>query len=120
MVGKRGRAASVTRRFNGGTEKNVCAGVGGATRRVKPSGDKPRVMAKKLITWRRILGSSMIGFGSRGHLLRLLGATFGVAVGVGEMIGSGILRSPSVVAASLHDSGIIILLWSFGALHALL
>jgi APA family basic amino acid/polyamine antiporter len=49
-----------------------------------------------------------------------LGATFGVAVGVGEMIGSGILRSPSVIAASLHESGIIILLWSLGALHALL
>ncbi|HLY04969.1 MAG TPA: APC family permease [Rhizomicrobium sp.] len=57
---------------------------------------------------------------SRGHLLRLLGATFGVAVGVGEMIGSGILRSPSVIAASLHESGIIILLWSLGAFHALL
>jgi APA family basic amino acid/polyamine antiporter len=56
----------------------------------------------------------------RGHLLRLLGATFGIAVGVGEMIGSGILRSPSAIAANLHDSGIIILLWSLGALHALL
>jgi APA family basic amino acid/polyamine antiporter len=56
----------------------------------------------------------------RGHLLRLLGATFGVAVGVGEMIGSGILRSPSAIAMSLHESGIIIALWSFGALHALL
>lgn len=57
---------------------------------------------------------------SRGHLLRLLGATFGVAVGVGEMIGSGILRSPSAIAASIHESGIIILLWSLGALHGLL
>jgi len=57
---------------------------------------------------------------SRGHLLRLLGATFGVAVGVGEMIGSGILRSPSVIATSLHESGIIIALWSLGAMHALL
>lgn len=56
----------------------------------------------------------------RGHLLRLLGAGFGVAVGIGEMIGSGILRSPSVVAGTLHDSGMIIALWSFGALHALL
>src|SRR5438105_8699392 len=36
------------------------------------------------------------------------------------MIGSGILRSPSVIAASLHESGIIIALWSLGALHALL
>lgn len=57
---------------------------------------------------------------SRGHLLRLLGAGFGVAVGIGEMIGSGILRSPSAIAGTLHDSGIIIALWSFGALHALL
>ena len=56
----------------------------------------------------------------RGHLLRILGATFGVAVGVGEMIGSGILRSPAAIAASLHDSGAIIALWSLGALHALL
>ena len=57
---------------------------------------------------------------SRGHLLRLLGVTFGVAVGVGEMIGSGILRSPSVIAASLHDSGAILALWSLGAVHAFL
>ncbi|HEY3779130.1 MAG TPA: APC family permease [Rhizomicrobium sp.] len=56
----------------------------------------------------------------RGHLLRLLGVGFGVAVGVGEMIGSGILRSPSAIAGTLHDSGMIIALWSFGALHALL
>lgn len=57
---------------------------------------------------------------SRGHLLRLLGVGFGIAVGLGEMIGSGILRSPSVIAGTLHDSGVIILLWSLGALHALL
>jgi amino acid transporter len=52
--------------------------------------------------------------------LRLLGASFGVAVGVGEMIGSGILRSPSAIAASLHDSGAILVLWALGALHVLL
>lgn len=62
----------------------------------------------------------MSSVASRGHLLRLLGATFGVAVGVGEMIGAGILRSPSAIAASVHESGVIILLWSLGALHALL
>ncbi|HEX4081111.1 MAG TPA: APC family permease [Rhizomicrobium sp.] len=56
----------------------------------------------------------------RGHLLRLLGVSFGVAIGVGEMIGSGILRSPSAIAGTLHDSGVIIALWSLGALHALL
>lgn len=57
---------------------------------------------------------------ARGHLLRLLGCGFGVAIGVGEMIGSGILRSPNAIAGTLHDSGVIIALWSFGALHALL
>jgi basic amino acid/polyamine antiporter, APA family len=56
----------------------------------------------------------------RGHLLRLLGVGFGVAIGVGEMIGSGILRSPSAIAGTLHDSGVIIALWSLGALHAFL
>ena len=56
----------------------------------------------------------------RGHLLRLLGVGFGVAIGVGEMIGSGILRSPSAIAGTLHNSGIIITLWSLGALHAFL
>lgn len=56
----------------------------------------------------------------RGHLLRLLGLGFGVAVGVGEMIGSGILRSPSVIAASLQDMTAILALWAFGALHVLL
>lgn len=57
---------------------------------------------------------------SRGHLLRLLGVGFGVAVGVGEMIGSGILRSPSAIAGTLHDSGVIVMLWSLGGLYALL
>jgi len=57
---------------------------------------------------------------ARGHLLRLLGAGFGVAVGVGEMIGSGILRSPGIIAGSLHDAALILALWAFGALHVLL
>jgi APA family basic amino acid/polyamine antiporter len=49
-----------------------------------------------------------------------LGVGFGVAIGVGEMIGSGILRSPSTIAETLHNSGVIILLWSLGAFHAFL
>lgn len=56
----------------------------------------------------------------RGHLLRLLGVGFGVAIAVGEVIGSGILRSPSAIASTLPNSGIIIALWFLGALHALL
>lgn len=52
--------------------------------------------------------------------MRLLGVGFGIAIGVGEMIGAGILRSPSAIAGSLHNSGVIILLWSLGAFHAFL
>lgn len=62
----------------------------------------------------------MTSLAPRGHLLRLLGVGFGVAITVGEVIGSGILRSPGVIAGTLHNSGIIIALWFLGALHALL
>ena len=53
-------------------------------------------------------------------LLHILGVTFGIAVGVGQMIGSGILRSPSIIAASVHNELWIVALWVFGALHAAL
>lgn len=56
----------------------------------------------------------------RGQLLRLLGVTFGIAVAVGAMIGSGILRTPGLVAASVPIAGAILALWVFGAFHALL
>jgi APA family basic amino acid/polyamine antiporter len=57
---------------------------------------------------------------SQNHLLRLLGVTFGVAVTVGTMIGSGILRSPNLIAAGVPDTAIIMALWVFGAVHAAL
>jgi amino acid transporter len=53
-----------------------------------------------------------------GQLLRLLGLGFGIAIAVGEMIGSGIMRTPSLVAASVPVAGAILALWAFGALHA--
>ena len=52
------------------------------------------------------------------HLLKILGVTFGVAVAVGEVIGSGILRSPSVIAAIVPGVGLILGLWLLGAVHA--
>lgn len=55
-----------------------------------------------------------------GQLLRLLGLGFGIAIAVGEMIGSGIMRTPSLVAASVPVAGAILALWGFGALHAAL
>jgi len=56
----------------------------------------------------------------RGHLLKILGVTFGVAVAVGDMIGSGILRAPNTIAASVPDVALIMGLWVLGALNAAL
>ena len=56
----------------------------------------------------------------RSHLLNILGVTFSVAVALGSMIGSGVLRSPSAVAHSVESTGIILLLWLAGALHGAL
>src|SRR5665213_3144882 len=57
---------------------------------------------------------------SNGQLLQILGLTFGVAVSVGEAIGSGILRSPSIIAAAVPGIGIIVGLWALGGLQAFL
>ena len=39
-----------------------------------------------------------------GHLLRILGVTFGIAVGVGNTIGTGIFRTPGGVAGCFRVS----------------
>jgi amino acid transporter len=54
---------------------------------------------------------------ARGHLLKILGVTFGVAVTIGQIIGSGILRSPSTVASEVPGVGLIIGLWVLGAIQ---
>ena len=54
------------------------------------------------------------------HLHRVLGLGFGLAIGVGSMIGSGILRTPGAVAEGLPDASLLMLLWLMGGLHALL
>ncbi len=56
----------------------------------------------------------------RGHLLKILGVTFGIAVAVGNVIGSGILRAPASIAGTLPDIGWIMALWVLGGLHAAL
>lgn len=53
-------------------------------------------------------------------LLRILGAGFGVAVIVGAVIGVGILRIPGEVAAHLPNAWLILGLWMFGGVYALL
>ncbi len=46
----------------------------------------------------------------KGQLLRILGIGFGIAVIIGGVIGSGILRTPGLVAAQLRNPGLIIAL----------
>ena len=55
-----------------------------------------------------------------GHLRRLLGLGFGLAVIVGSTIGVGILRTPGLVAGHLHSSSAILVLWLVGGLYTLL
>src|SRR6266496_6456512 len=55
---------------------------------------------------------------SKERLLRILGVTFGVAVGVGGTIGIGILRIPGSVAAHLGQSGLIMAAWIVSGLYA--
>lgn len=54
------------------------------------------------------------------HLLRVLGLTFGIAVGVGTIIGGGILRTPGSVLNHLPVGWLALLLWLLAGLHALL
>ncbi len=55
---------------------------------------------------------------TKGHLLRILGVGFGIAVIVGGAIGSGILRTPGLVAAQLGSPLIIIAVWLMGGIYA--
>lgn len=56
---------------------------------------------------------------SRSGLLRILGFWDGVAVVVGVTIGSGILRTPGIVAGQLGRPALIAAIWVLGALLAL-
>jgi APA family basic amino acid/polyamine antiporter len=56
---------------------------------------------------------------ARGHLLRVLGVVFGMAVTVGITIGMGILRTPGEVAAHLPNAWLFIGAWLAGGVYAL-
>jgi len=58
--------------------------------------------------------------GMRGHLLRVLGVAFGLAIGIGTTIGGGILRTPGDIAALLPNAWLFMGIWVFGAFNALL
>ena len=56
----------------------------------------------------------------RHQLLKILGVSFGVAVAMGDMIGSGILRAPNIMASTIPSISFIMGLWLFGAFDAAL
>jgi basic amino acid/polyamine antiporter, APA family len=55
---------------------------------------------------------------TKGHLLRILGVGFGIAIIVGGAIGSGILRTPGLVAAQLGSPALIVSVWLAGGIYA--
>lgn len=57
---------------------------------------------------------------SKGHLLRVLGVGFGVAVIIGNTIGAGIFRAPGTIAEQLPTTVPFLLVWLTGGLYALL
>ncbi len=56
----------------------------------------------------------------RGHLLRVLGVSFGLAVTIGNTIGMGILRTPGEVATRLPDAFLFMAVWLAGGVFAFL
>src|SRR5437588_12013656 len=52
------------------------------------------------------------------RLLRVLGVTFGGAVGIGGTIGIGILRVPGGVAAHIGHSELVMALWVVAGVYA--
>jgi basic amino acid/polyamine antiporter, APA family len=57
---------------------------------------------------------------SRGRLLRILGIGFGLAVGVGETIAAGIVRTPGEIASRLPATWLFLGVWVLGGIYAML
>src|ERR1051325_4345523 len=57
---------------------------------------------------------------TKGHLLRVLGVGFGLAVIIGNTIGAGIFKSPGTIAEQLPTPVPFLLIWLAAALYALL
>jgi APA family basic amino acid/polyamine antiporter len=55
-----------------------------------------------------------------GHLLRILGLAFGLAVVIGGVVGQGILRTPGIVAGAVPDPTWILALWAVGGIVILI
>src|SRR5215203_5540109 len=57
---------------------------------------------------------------THGHLLRVLGVGFGLAVIIGNTIGAGIFRAPGTIAEQLPAPAPFLLVWIIGGLYAFL
>lgn len=57
---------------------------------------------------------------TKGHLLRVFGMAFALAIVIGTTIGSGILRTPGDIAALLPSVPWIFAVWVLGGINALL
>lgn len=57
---------------------------------------------------------------SHGRLLRILGLGFGLAVGVGAVVGGEILRLPGAVARAIPSPGLYLAAWVLGGAYAAL
>lgn len=55
-----------------------------------------------------------------GHLLRVLGLAFGLAVVVGGVVGQGIFRTPGLVAAAVPYPSLMLALWALGGVLVLI
>ena len=56
---------------------------------------------------------------TQGHLLKILGVGFGLAVIIGNTIGAGIFRAPGTIAEQLPATAPFLLVWVAGGLYAL-
>ncbi len=61
-----------------------------------------------------------INMKTQGHLLRVLGVGFGLAVIIGNTIGAGIFRAPGTIAEQLPAPVPFLLIWLAGGVYALL
>ena len=80
----------------------------------------PPILYHLLSLQRKLRTKAESAIPPRGHLLRMLGAGFGIAVGVGTTIGSGILRIPGQVAGHLGSASLVLAVWIVGGIYALL
>lgn len=67
-----------------------------------------------------LASSATRGLPTHGQLQMRLGIAFALAVSVGNVIGSGIMRTPGLVADQVPVAWMVLGLWALGGLHVLL